>query len=47
MLQDREEEAYDLLHKIHEESPDYNFATISLARHSIDNKVISKKKITR
>ena len=42
MLQGREEEAYDLLHKIHKESPDYAFATISLARHYIDNKELEK-----
>ena len=42
MLQDREEEAYDLLHKIHEESPDYAFATISLARNYIENKELEK-----
>ncbi len=42
MLQEREEEAYDLLHKIHEESPDYAFAAISLARHCIENKELEK-----
>ena len=42
MLQEREEEAYDLLHKIHEESPDYVFATICLARYCIENKELEK-----
>ena len=42
ILQDREEEAYDLLHKIHEENPNYTFATISLARYYLDNKELEK-----
>ena len=42
MLQDREEEAYDLLETIHEESPDYTFANISLARHHIKNQELEK-----
>ena len=42
LLQDREEEAYDLLHKIHEESPDYAFAAISLAQLYIENKELEK-----
>ena len=42
MLQDREAEAYDLLHKIHDESPDYAFATISLARHHLENQELEK-----
>ena len=42
MLQEREEEAYDLLHKIHEQHPDYTFAAISLANHYINNKELKK-----
>ncbi len=42
ILGEREEEAYDLLHKIHAEHPDYTFATITLARHYIDNKELEK-----
>ncbi|MDJ0650541.1 MAG: tetratricopeptide repeat protein [Xenococcaceae cyanobacterium MO_188.B19] len=42
MLQDRVEEAYDLLHKIHKEHPDYTFAAISLANHYIHNKELEK-----
>lgn len=42
MLQHREEEAEDLLHEIHEESPDYAFATILLARRYISNKELEK-----
>jgi tetratricopeptide (TPR) repeat protein len=42
ILQDRQEEAIDLLYKIHEESPDYTFATISLALHYLENDELEK-----
>jgi tetratricopeptide (TPR) repeat protein len=42
LLQDREEEAYTLLGKIHEEHPDYTFATMSLARHYLKNGELDK-----
>ena len=41
-LQDREEEVYNLLLKIYEESPDYAFGTISLASHYLANEELEK-----
>lgn len=42
MLQQREEEANELLKTIHEEHPDYAFATIALARLNLENQEIEE-----
>ena len=42
VLQEREDEAYDLLQKIHQEHPDYTFAVVSLARYAIKDKKLEK-----
>lgn len=42
ILQGREAEAKALLHKIHEENPDYTFATLSLARYYLEQEELEK-----